>query len=85
MVRMPRLVPMEELFKGDISIRKSGFYASVWYLSYKLSYRDLTVMMAERGISLPHHDFALGPTLHFGIRQALEPLCSAGRWFMAMR
>ena len=25
-----------------------------WYLSFKLSYRDLVAMMAERGIDLAH-------------------------------
>jgi transposase-like protein len=25
-----------------------------WYISYKLSYRDLTEMMAERGVAVAH-------------------------------
>jgi len=40
---------MDDLFKGrrfDREVR--------WYLRYKLSFRDLIEMMAERGISLAH-------------------------------
>ena len=38
-----------------------------WYLSFKLSYRDLVVMMGERGIDLAHtDDLALGTALHAG-------------------
>ena len=25
-----------------------------WYITYKLSYRDLVDMLAERGVSVPH-------------------------------
>ena len=54
MVRVPRLVSMEELFKGRHFDQEIVILCVRWYLSYKLSYRDLTVMMSERGISLVH-------------------------------
>jgi transposase-like protein len=35
-----------------------------WYITYRLSYRDLAAMMAERDvIDLPHHGHALGVAL----------------------
>jgi hypothetical protein len=40
-----------------------------WYLRFKLSFRDLVEMMAERGISVNH---TLDPALCSGIRKALE-------------
>jgi len=36
-------------FDGEIILR-----CVRWYLTYKLSYRDLRTMMAERGISVAH-------------------------------
>ena len=33
-----------------------------WYVSYKLSYRDLVEMMAERGLSLSHTIISVGPS-----------------------
>jgi transposase-like protein len=35
-----------------------------WYITYRLSYRDLVAMMAERGISLSHTTIPSGPSLH---------------------
>jgi len=48
--------------------------AELWYLSFKLSYRDLVAMMGERGIGLVHTTIpALGAALHPRVREALEP------------
>lgn len=38
-----------------------------WYITYRLSYRDLVGMMAERGHGGPQHDSALGNPLRAGI------------------
>ena len=51
---MPRFVPIEELFKGRHFDREIVILCVRWYLSYKLSYRDLVAMMNERGIDLVH-------------------------------
>ena len=51
---MPRLEPMEELFKGRHFDQEIIVLCVRWYLSYKLSYRDLTEMLSERGISVAH-------------------------------
>ena len=51
---MPRLVPIEELFKGRHFDQEIVVLCVRWYLSYKLSYRDLVAMMGERGIGLAH-------------------------------
>jgi transposase-like protein len=51
---MPRLVSAEELFKGRHFDQEIVVVCVRWYLSFKLSYRDLVAMMDERGIDLAH-------------------------------
>jgi transposase-like protein len=43
-----------EIFKGRHFDREIIVLCVRWYLRYKLSFRDLVEMMAERGLSLPH-------------------------------
>src|SRR5476649_974179 len=45
---------MDELFKGRHFDREIIVLCVRWYLRYKLSFRDLVEMMAERGVSLAH-------------------------------
>jgi transposase-like protein len=45
---------MEELFAGRLFDREVIILCVRWYLHYKLSFRDLVEMMAERGLSLVH-------------------------------
>ena len=45
---------IEDLFKGRHFEREIIILCVRWYLRYKLSYRDLVEMMAERGLSLAH-------------------------------
>ena len=45
---------MDELFKGRHFDREIIVLCVRWYLRYKLSFRDLVEMMAERGLSLAH-------------------------------
>src|SRR6202140_5444290 len=52
--QMARFVQVEELFKGRHFDREIVVLCVRWYLSFKLSYRDLVAMMIERGISLAH-------------------------------
>ena len=51
---MQRFAPLEELFKGRHFDQEIVVLCVRWYLSLKLSYRDLVAMMAERGIDLAH-------------------------------
>ena len=51
---MPRFGPIEDLFKGRHFDQEIVVWCVRWYLSYKLSYRDLVAMMGERGIGLAH-------------------------------
>ncbi|MEA2874550.1 MAG: putative transposase [Hyphomicrobiales bacterium] len=51
---MPRFEPVEELFKGRHFDQEIVVLCVRWYLSYKLSYRDLVAMMAESGVELAH-------------------------------
>ena len=45
---------MDDLFKGRQFDREITILWPRWYLRFKLSFRDLVEMMAERGISLAH-------------------------------
>ena len=49
-----RFVPVEELFAGRHFDAEIVVLCVRWYLSFKLSYRDLVGMMSERGIRLVH-------------------------------
>ena len=51
---MPGFVPVEELFRGRHFDQEIVVLCVRWYLSYKLSYRDLVAMMGERGIVMAH-------------------------------
>ena len=51
---MPRFVAVEDLFKGRHFDREIVVLCVRWYLSFKLSFRDLVVMMSERGIGMAH-------------------------------
>lgn len=51
---MSRFVPVEELFAGRHFDAEIVVLCVRWYLSFKLSYRDLVSMMSERGINLAH-------------------------------
>src|SRR5436190_5680581 len=51
---MSLFVPAEELFAGRHFDAEIVVLCVRWYLSFKLSYRDLVSMMGERGIRLAH-------------------------------
>ena len=51
---MQRFAPLRELFKGRHFDQEIVVLCVRWYLSFKLSYRDLVAMMGERGIDLAH-------------------------------
>jgi transposase-like protein len=51
---MSQFVPVEELFRGRPFDHEIVVLCVRWYLSYKLSYRDLVAMMVELGIRLAH-------------------------------
>ena len=62
---MAGFLALDELFEGRHVDREVIVLCVRWYLRFKLSYRDLVEMMAERGLSLVHttimrwvHDYA---------------------------
>jgi hypothetical protein len=82
---MAGFLSLDELFKGRHFDREVVVQCVRWYLRFKLSYRDLVEMMAERGLSMAHttimrwvHDYA--PEF-----ERLESICAAGRGVMAGR
>jgi hypothetical protein len=48
------MLSVDEIFKGRHFDREIIVLCVRWYLRYKLSFRDLVEMMAERGLSLAH-------------------------------
>ena len=52
--RMLRFAPIEDVFKGRHFGRQIIVLCVSWYTSFKLSLRDLVIMMADRGISMTH-------------------------------
>src|SRR5258705_8936640 len=51
---MRKLKDIDGLFNGRHFDREVIVLCVRWYLRYKLSFRDLAEMMAERGLSLAH-------------------------------
>lgn len=51
---MARFLGLEELFEGRHFDREIIVLCVRWYLRFKLSFRDLVEMMAERGLSIAH-------------------------------
>ena len=51
---MSKLLSMDELFDGRHFDREVIILCVRWYLRYKLSFRDLVEMMAERGLPIAH-------------------------------
>jgi transposase-like protein len=51
---MQQFVPIEVLFKGRHFDGQIIILCVAWYTSFKLSLRDLVIMMADRGISVTH-------------------------------
>ena len=54
MTELASALSMDDLFKGRQFDREIIILCVRWYLRFKLSFRDLVEMMAERGISLAH-------------------------------
>ena len=52
--KLTLMLSMDDLFKGRQFDREIIILCVRWYLRFKLSFRDLVEMMAERGISLAH-------------------------------
>ena len=60
---MARFLALDELFEGRHFDREVIVLCVRWYLRFKLSYRDLVEMMAERGLSLVHTPSCAGCTI----------------------
>src|SRR6202140_5797579 len=70
--------PIEDLFKGRHFDRQIVILCVSWYTSFKLSLRDLVIMMADRGDPRdPYNDPTVGSALPSRIRKAVAALRSA--------
>ena len=80
------MLSMDDLFKGRQFDREIIILCVRWYLRFKLSFRDLVEMMAERGISLAHTTIMRWiAALCSGVRKAVEPFRLPGRHILAGR
>jgi hypothetical protein len=52
--KLTRMLSIDDLFKGRRFDQEIIILCVRWYLQFKLNFRDLVEMMAERGISLAH-------------------------------
>ena len=68
---MARFLALDELFEGHHFDREVIVLCVRWYLRFKLSYRDLVEMMAERGLSLATPAGTL--IKHYARRWTIEP------------
>ena len=60
---MPRAAPRDAIYRGRRFSAEVIELCVRWYVTYRLSYRDLSAMLAERGSSDAHDDHALGPSV----------------------
>ena len=56
-----------------------------WYVTYKLTYRDLVEMMAERHVASAYYNYTLGAAVHPRIRKTLAALYPTSRHLVAVR
>jgi transposase-like protein len=72
----------------DAIYRKRAFNADIielcvrWYITHRLSYRDLVEMMAERHRGRALNDPSMGHAVRPRIREALEPVLAHRRYVM---
>ena len=72
------------MFKGRHFDQEIIILCVRWYVTYKLSYRDLAAMMLERGISVaPSTIFRWVQRYVPRVREALGSILSPGRLFLA--
>ena len=72
------------MFKGRHFDQEIIILCVRWYVTYKLSYRDLVRHDARaRHLGGAEHDLQVGPTVRARVREALESILSTGRLFVA--
>jgi transposase-like protein len=79
------MLNIDDLFEGRHFDREIVVLCVRWYLRYKLSFRDLVEMMAERGLSLAHTTVIRWIQLCTRIRETLESFRSPGGTVLARR
>src|SRR5262249_51105184 len=84
MIQLPSDTPA--IFKGRHFNYILIIQAVWWYITFKLSYRDICSLMARaRGDSRAYHRYAMGPALHPCLREKVEEVCSSCRLILASR
>ena len=83
---MAARLPITDLFKGLHFDHEVVILCVRWYLSYKLSSRDLVNILGERGIQLAHRTILrwVQRAVRPGIREALESVRSFGGRIVAL-
>ena len=77
------MLSVDDLFKGRHFDREVIILCVRWYLRYKLSYRDLVEMMAERGLSLAHTTIMRWVQRYVPEFEQLNRISTMGSWLIA--
>src|SRR5580698_9187340 len=83
MIEMMSLPNMDELFKGRHFEREIIVLCVRWYLRYKLGYRDLVELMAERGLAIAHTTIMRWLQRFAPVFEKRWNLCRYGRAYLA--
>jgi hypothetical protein len=81
---MARFRSLDELFEGRHFDHKIILLCVRWYLRFKLSFRNLVEMMAERGLSMAHTSI-MRWVHHYAPEFEREAVRTASRTFVARR
>lgn len=68
---MPRHRRRDPMFRYRRHQEEIIVLAVRWYISYRLSLRDLAEMLAERGLDVSVDDLAVGSAVRSGVRETL--------------
>jgi transposase-like protein len=69
---MTRPAIRDAIYRGRVFDAEIIELSVRWYITYRLSYRDLVAMMAERGVEISHTtNTALGNSVRTRVREAV--------------
>ncbi len=86
--QMPPLIPVQQLFTGRHFEQEIVLLCVRWYLSYKLSYRDLVATMGERGFTVAHTTiprWVQNSTPEFGLYRAVDKGGKEGDFYVGRK
>ena len=81
---MTRPIERDPIYRGRRFQTETIELCVRWYITYRLSYRDLVAMMAERGMYVSHTTIMRWVLRYVpGIRETMGSLRAAGEFLLA--